>query len=45
MKVEVIKKKWGNYSKGDILDMHVTTAKGCIANKFVKEYKEPKTTD
>ena len=36
VKLEVILNKWGNYKKGDTLELHESTAKGCIANKAVK---------
>lgn len=42
MKFEVIVSKWGNYKKGDILDMHPSTGKAC--EKVVKPYKERKST-
>ena len=41
VKVEVILEKWGNYKKGDTLELNESTAKGCIANKAVKLFKKP----
>lgn len=41
MKFEVLK-KWGVYSKGDILEMHPTTGNACKG--FVKPYKQKKET-
>ena len=40
MKYEVIAEKWGNYKKGDLLEMHQTTGDAC--RDFVKPYKESK---
>ena len=40
VKVEVILNKWGNYKKGDTLELNESTAKGCIANKAVKIFKK-----
>lgn len=40
MKFEVIINKWGNYKKGDVLDMHPTTGKAC--SNVVKPFKEKK---
>ena len=40
VKVEVIQEKWGNYKKGDTLELHESTAKGCIANKAAKFFKK-----
>lgn len=40
MKFEVILPKWGNYKKGDVLDMHPSTGKAC--SSAVKPYKEKK---
>ena len=37
-KFEVTVNKWGNYKKGDVLDMHQSTGKACF--KFVKPYKK-----
>lgn len=41
VRVEVILNKWGNYKKGDTLELNKSTAKGCIANKAVKLFKKP----
>lgn len=39
MKVEVVIKKWGNYSKGESLDIpDESTARACIKNGAVKEF-------
>lgn len=47
VKVRVKIAKWGNYSKGDILEMHPSTAAACSkvvesADKPVKKKQEPK---
>lgn len=39
MEVEVIAPKWGTYSKGDIIDMHESTAIACVKSGFVKAVK------
>ncbi|MEZ7496465.1 hypothetical protein QO206_13285 [Leeuwenhoekiella aequorea] len=42
MKYEVIAKKWGKYSKGDVIDgMHASTAKGPLNAKRIKEVSKP----
>lgn len=38
MKFEVILDKWGNYKKGDVLEMHPSTGNAC--KKAVKPFKE-----
>lgn len=44
MDYEVIAKKWGKYSKGDVIKgMHATTAKGPLNAKLIKEVEKPKT--
>lgn len=40
MKFEVTANKWGNYKKGDIVEMHPTTGKAC--DDFVKPFKDKK---
>mgnify|MGYP000020356479 CR=1 FL=1 len=40
VKVEVILDKWGNYKKGDTLELNDSTAKGCIANGAVKVFSK-----
>lgn len=40
MKFEVIIDKWGNYKKGDVLEMHPSTGKAC--NIAVKPFKVKK---
>lgn len=39
VEVVVTAEKFGTYKKGDVLKMHVTTAKGCIASKVVEMKK------
>lgn len=43
VEVEVIIEKFGNYKKGDKLNMHETTANGCVKNKAVKLVSEKET--
>lgn len=38
MKFEVTAKEWGNYRKGDVLEMHESTGKACYT--VVKPYKD-----
>ena len=35
-KVIVIAEKWGNYKKGDVIEMPKSTANGCIKSGVVK---------
>tara|TARA_R110002051_G_C8769409_1_gene503336 strand:+ start:13931 stop:14068 length:138 start_codon:yes stop_codon:yes gene_type:complete len=40
MDFQVTVDKWGNYKKGDVLDMHPSTGKAC--SKVVKPYTHNK---
>lgn len=40
MKFEVILNNWGNYKKGDVLNMHKSTGEAC--SKALKPYKDSK---
>jgi len=43
MKVRVVSAVWGNYVKGDVIDMQESTAIACIKHKVVEDAeKEPK---
>lgn len=44
MKLTVIAKKFGNYVKGDTIEMHDTTAEACIKKGVVEKFgaKKPK---
>ncbi len=44
MKFEVTAIKWGNYKKGDVLDMHPTTGNACskFVTPFIKDKKAKK---
>jgi len=45
VKVEVKADKFGNYKKGDILEMHESTAKACIKSKVVGKYSAKKVSE
>ena len=46
IKVEVIKKTFGKYKKGDVIEMQEATADACIkqTDPFVKVFKEKAKT-
>lgn len=39
VKVKVIAEKFGTYVKGDVIEMHKTTADACIKNEVVAKVK------
>jgi hypothetical protein len=45
VQVQVTRAKWGRYKKGDVLTMHVTTAKACEKKKAVELVGEVKNVE
>jgi hypothetical protein len=40
VKVEVLTDDFGTYKKGDVLEMHESTAEACVVHKKVKILKD-----